>query len=287
MLIESRVTWEKLAIELDLLSRNEGPSVISLLFGLNSWLQSQEAVEPQIRQLNFMVYELIAKSEGLSEVERFNLLNQFFFIDRNFSILPLKASELQEHHFLIKNILETRSGAPISMVLLYLHFAQKLDLPINLMQIRHHYILKWERGSFSNYIDFLNDGQILNDERMMSIIHRINNDHQPQNDPLKPVSCKKLFIHYLNELITSYEIQNSYTQALRIYNVHLQVDPQNSRLLGRRALIHLKLGYTKEALSDLKRYFAFVDKTQAPSHLVAAYQELTGSKTSLRSELLH
>ncbi|NJL24753.1 MAG: hypothetical protein HC902_06015 [Calothrix sp. SM1_5_4] len=52
------------------------------------------------------------------------------------------------------------------------------------------------------------------------------------------------------------------------------MDDSNTTVLGQRALLRQRLGFAREALSDLKRYFSFVEQSHAPTELQQAWLEL-------------
>lgn len=283
------MNWEKLSIELELLGSEDPTSLLQLMMSLNSWLTPGESLEAVNRSLNFMTYELMAQTENLAEAERFELLNRYYFFIKGFQVLQLNPHETQEHHLLLKPVLEKRAGAPIAIALLYLHLAAHLDLPAYLIQLRNHYLLKWVRGGRSSYIDLCAEGRLVSEEELMQICTR-SLDSSPGTETLGILPNRKIFLRYADELVRVYDRENEFDRMHAMYNVILKVEPQNSRILGRRALLRRKLGQNKDALADLKRYFAFVDRTQAPPDMIRTFQELSGRSESLISspkEFLH
>lgn len=289
MQVESRMTWEKLAIELELLGSEDTSAIMQLLVGLNSWLCPEDSMEWASRNVNFMTYELMAQSEGLTEAERFELLNKYYFKTKGFQVLQLKPQETQERHLLLKPVLENRAGAPLAIALIYLHFAAHLDLPAYLIQLRNHYLLKWVRGGHSSYIDLCSEGRLVSEEELMQIVTRVN-EPTGVSESLNILPNRKTFLRYSEDLMKIYDRTQNNERLYAIYNVILKVEPQNSRIIGRRALLCRQMGLDKEALADLKRYFSFVDRSQAPTEMVVAFQELTGRTDTMRAhsgELLH
>lgn len=283
------MTWERLSIELELLASEDPTTLIQLMLGLNSWLTPDDSLEASSRALNFMTYELMAQSEHLSESERFQLLNDYYFKRKGFQVLQLKGQETLERHLLLKSVLEHRSGAPLAIALIYLHLAAHLDLPAYLIQLRNHYLLKWVRGGKSSYIDLCAEGRLVSEEELMQICSRVI-DVAPGSEALSIVPNRRTFLRYADELVRVYDREHEDQRLHAMYNVILKVEPLNSRVLGRRALLRRKLAMDKEALADLKRYFTFVDRTQAPPDMVRAFQELSGRPDSARGgpqELLH
>lgn len=288
MQFTSTASWEKLAIELEMLATEDPSSLAQLMATLNSWLVPQDSLEAANRTLNFMTYELMAQAETLNEAERFALLNHYYFKLKGFQILELKASETLERHLLLKPVLEARAGAPMAIALIYLHLAAHLDLPAYMIQMRNHFLLKWVRGGHSSYIDLCNEGRLVCEEELMQLVTRAVDG--PSGESLSLLPNRKTFLRYAEDLVRVYERLELHERLHSMYNVILKAEPQNSRILGRRALLRRQLGYDKDALADLKRYFAFVDRNQASPDMILALQELGGRSDILRSgaqELLH
>ena len=289
MQLDNRMTWEKLSIELELLASEDPATLIQLMMGLNGWLAPDEGLESCARMLNFMTYELMAQSESLTEAERFELLNNYYFKHKGFQVLQLKGHETQERHLLLRPVLEHRAGSPLAIALIYLHLAAHLDLPAYLIQLRNHYLLKWVRGGRSSYIDLCAEGRLVTEEELIHICARVI-DVAPGSEALSIVPNRKTFLRYADELVRVYDRGHEDERLHGMYNVILKVEPLNSRVLGRRALLRRKLAMDKEALADLKRYFTFVDRSQALPDLIRAFQELSGRPESGRNsthELLH
>lgn len=282
MTTENRMGWERLSIELELLASEDSASLIQLLIGLNGWICPEDSMEWTTRSMNFMTYDLMAQSEGLGEIDRYRLLNEYYFERKGFQILQMRPQESQERHLLLHPVLENRSGMPIIIALIYLHFAAHLDLPIHLIHLRNHYLLKWIRGDHACYIDLCSEGRLVSEEELMNIVTK-STDTPSAPQTLSVLSNRKTFLRYLEDLVKIYERLESPQRLHAAFNVILKVEPQNSRVIGRRALLRHKLGQDKDALADLKRYFSFVDRAQAPVEMLAAFQELTARPEILRT----
>lgn len=274
MQLESQISWEKLSVELELLSSEDTTTLMQLVLDLNGWLWPEGSMEPAARALNFMTYELMAQCQGLNELERLNHLNHYYFERKGFQVLDIKPSEVQERHLLPKPVLEQRAGSPIAIALFYLHFASHIDLPAYLIQMRNHYLLKWVRGGQVHYVDLCAEGRLLSEEDLMQIVARVADQSSLGAEALNVLPNRKTFLRYASELVRIYERTGLHEQLHSMFNVMLKIEPQNSKLLGRRALLRRQLGLEKEALSDLKRYFSFVEESQAPPEMIQALHDL-------------
>ncbi|MGE0526631.1 MAG: transglutaminase family protein [Bdellovibrionales bacterium] len=267
MTFDTRYTWEKLALELKLLRNEDFGALVPLCIGIHALLWPKENVESCMRGVQFMGFELLKDCEPLGEAERWEALRHFLFHERGFQISSTRPQDVHEKEVLMKCVLEERSGHPLPVVFLLLHLAQYLDLPMALIQARNHFLLKWVRSGKTIYLDLYNEGRALTDQELIQILNRSSSN-------LEVWSAKQLIAQYLELLMRTFESSQNLMQLHVVYNLMLQIDDSNTAILGQRALLRQKLGFTREALSDLKRYFSFVEKSHAPTELQQAWLEL-------------
>lgn len=267
MTLTTRFTWEKLSLELKLLRNEDFGSLIPLCVGINSVLWPKENLESCFREVQFLGFEVSKSCENLSESERWEALRRFLFDQKSFQISSHRIKDTRDRDLLIKNVLDGRCGHPLPIVFLLLHLAHFLDLPMALLQARHHFLLKWVRSGKTVYLDLYNQGRPLSDQELIQVLNRSSSN-------LEVWSAKQLMIQYLELLMQAFDSAQALNQLHIVYNLLLQLDDTNTAVLGQRALLRRKLGYNREALSDLKRYFSFVDHTHAPTELQQAWMEL-------------
>lgn len=267
MTFETRFTWEKLVLELRLLRNEDFASLIPLVVGIQSVLYPKEGAESCFRQVQFLGFELLRTCEGLSEAERWEALRSFLFNDKSFQISSHRLNDTREKDVLIKCVLDERCGHPLPLVILLLHLAQFIDLPMALLQAKHHFLLKWVRSGKTIYLDLYNEGRPLTDNELIKVINRTESN-------LEVWSAKQLVSQYLELLMHTFEKAQALNQLHVVYNLMLQMDDTNTTVLGQRALLRQKLGFQREALGDLKRYFTFVERIDAPEELQQAWMQL-------------
>ena len=267
MTFDTRFTWEKLVLELKLLRNEDFGALVPLTVGINSVLWPNENVESCFRQIQFFGFDILKTCDGMEEGQRWETLRKFIFEDKGFQLASSRAQDVCEEDVLIKSVLSERGGHPLPVVFLLLHLAHFLDIPMALIQARHHFLLKWVRSGKTLYLDLYNEGRALNDQELIAVLNR-------SSSTLEAWSAKQLMVQYLELLMHVFEQSQSLPQLHMIYNLLLQIDDSNITILGARALLRQKLGFTRDAMSDLKRYFSFVEKSHAPNELQQAWMEL-------------
>jgi regulator of sirC expression with transglutaminase-like and TPR domain len=267
MTTDARLTWEKLVIELKLLRSEDFGALVPLCIGIQSVLWPTESAEACQRHLQFMGFEILKSCEGCNEAERWEILRAFVFSAKGFQISSCRVTEIHADHLLVKPVLEQRIGHPLAVVLLLLHLAHILDLPVALIQARHHFLLKWVRSGQTIYLDLYNEGRALSDQELIQVLNR-------SSSSLEVWSAKQLVEQYLELLVSCFERTQDLLHLHIVYNLILQLDESNTTILGQRALVRQKLGFQREALVDLKRYFSFVEKSHAPTELQQCWLDL-------------
>jgi regulator of sirC expression with transglutaminase-like and TPR domain len=291
MVLDSRITWEKLGLELELLSKEEPRSLLPLLIAINSLLQMDDSHQDRCsRAINFMTYELAAMCEKQTEADRFQLLNDFIFTTRDFRVNNLNRKSLSSKDLLLNTVLEERGGAAIPVSLLYMHLAQELDLPIFIVNQPQYNLLKWVRGSKCQYIDVAERGKVLDEEELLKVMNlrpKLPTTAAAEECPSEAVSLKTLLLNYLNDLKHALLRENEVDLGHAVLSMILKVEPTNLRHLGERALLRKQMGHLKEAQQDLKRYFSFVDISNAPTEIQMASKEIQALSTAASSEVIH
>lgn len=287
MHFESRMTWEKLALELELIATEDPSTLAPVLMAINSMLWPTESQEWTHRTLSFMSYELQTKCEHKCEADRLHVLNEYFFHTKCFQIQP-HTMELQACDLLIKPVLTQKAGCCLPVSMVYLHLASALDLPIHLIHANNHYLLKWVRGGKSCYIDLNQNGYILNEQQMAQILQK---SMEPGKEPaqLDVLPARLILTRYIHDVIRVFEREKQ-DDALHIaLNILLKLEPNLLTALAKRAAVRRRLSLTKESLADLKRYFSFVEFNQAPAELQSIFYEIQTSENlpPSHSETLH
>lgn len=283
MNFETRFTLEKLVLELKLLRNEDFAALVPLSIGVHSVLWPKENIEASFRQVQFMGFEILKSSEGLSEADRFEIMRRFIFENKGFQVCTANRKDVGEDQVLLKCVLDNRMGHPLPVVFIFLYLAHFLDLPLALIQAKHHFLLKWVRSGKTLYMDIYNECRALGDQELIQFLNRSSSN-------LEVWSAKQLFTQYLELLMQTFENGQNLPQLHVVYNLLLQIDDGNTDILGQRALLRQKLGYTREALSDLKRYFSFIERTHAPVEIQQAWIELEATPEPPQrgpTEILH
>lgn len=273
MFWETKITWEKLCLELELLKTEEPPSLVPLALGIQSLL-TETIPSPSLKALNFCCYDIDKKCDHNSTEKRLQLLNSYFFSELDFQLLNFDNGFGHLEPWLFSYAMMNKTAAPIMASIIYAHFAKQLEIPIKLTNSDNMMILRWERKNGNAYIDLSNKGSLHEQSEIANLYNKIKNPPIKDCEFLTPIKTQKIIKYYLQCLCKTSTSQKNLHLYLKILNMMLKLDPWQAESLGERALLLKELGYHKEAIQDLQRYFSFSDRNQAPRQIKLAYYEL-------------
>jgi regulator of sirC expression with transglutaminase-like and TPR domain len=249
-------------------------------------LDSEVQAEWMVKRLLFLSYEFESQLHGLGTLtddEKLQQLNRFLFEKKGFVCQcdPRKLLASYEA-FLLSRTLVTRTGAPIVLALIYAFLAERVGVSIDFVDLKPtgqiKYYLRWSKNEDmslrSHFIDLSRGGATLTtDELIETLQHRFLDESDPSN-VLETMSFESFLADYLLQLKAAFLPHASVEKLLFIQNILIAYQPSSLQLLGERALLHRRLGNFRSALTDLKRFFAFVEREKAPIELVKLLDEL-------------
>ncbi len=272
------MAWSTLSQKLELVSVETPTSMIPLVLGINSLLDPQAS--RCLKKINFMSYEVAAKCDDDSELNRLYILNDYFFGDHGFQVDRGKTHEFWN----FRHIIETKRGAPLPIALIYFHFAAYIDLPLYIIQLQGFRMVKWVVENQPKYINLAAGGRILSEKQVLEVLNKMNKTALSTKDKKEPegalathleiLPLKKLLFHYVQSLIELYKYEGKDIERKTMLDVILKISPSNLKFLSQRALLLKRMGLYKEAMADLKKYFSFTSLEGSPEEIQIAFYDM-------------
>src|SRR5690606_37824633 len=110
------------------------------------------------------------------------------------------------------------------------------------------------------------------EDEVLNLLSRSQRNHNM-------LSLREMCICHLRTLVSTLMQFDNPVALHRTLNILLRAEPENTKWLAERALLRRKMGLLKEALQDIKRYFAFVERHSAAKEIVEIYEELQSHAT--------
>lgn len=155
----------------------------------------------------------------------------------------------------LNRVLERRLGIPITLALVYLEVAQRLDFPMAGVGMPGHFLVRPTVAEMEVYVDPFSQGEILFPADCQAIFQRLYGVNAAWDSNYLQIIAPQAFLaRLLNNLKLIYLNQRIFSHALIILDYLLMLfpsEPSNSR---DRGLIHYQLQNLLAARSDLEMY---------------------------------
>lgn len=180
----------------------------------------KEELTLEVEQLHHELWRHM--EEEMMPYDRIKVFNEVFFNQFKF-----RANTKNFHspaNSMINSVLETKKGNPISLCAIYLMLAQKMDLPIFGVNLPNLFILTYQLGEESFYINVFNRGLIFT---RSDIDNYLENLQLKQQDIFyDPCSHLDIILRALRNLIVSFEKLGDYHKADEIKLLLQKMDDQ-------------------------------------------------------------
>jgi len=111
----------------------------------------------------------------------------------------------------INKVLEDRRGIPLSLSVVWMFTARRLNLPIVGINLPGHFMLKYNVPKVDIYIDPFNGGKLLS--RLDCIRFMVNAGYQFSEQHLTPTTNRQILVRMLNNLAEVYSQKNDALRA--------------------------------------------------------------------------
>ena len=130
-------------------------------------------------------------------------INRYLFKELGFSGNEVNYYEADNSY--LNRVLDRRTGNPITLSLLYMLLAKRLQLPIVGIGLPGHFICRYQSTAGEFYVDPFNGGQLLTKADCVQFLQRGN--HSLSDDFLAPVTARRMFLRICSSLHQIYSEQ--------------------------------------------------------------------------------
>jgi regulator of sirC expression with transglutaminase-like and TPR domain len=167
----------------------------------------------------------------LTSFEKVKILNYILFQLHGFR--GDEVNYLHHDNSYLNKVLENKKGNPISLSIMYMLVAQRLNVPVYGVNLPHHFIMAYvedeETASLANfgdkqmishkahgeikfYINAYNGGGVFNLEQLRSILTEMELEEKPEF--IQPCTNEDIVLRVLMNLYNSYSSENKYEAEL-------------------------------------------------------------------------
>lgn len=178
-------------------------------------------------------------------------LNHFLFVERGFT--GNHDNYYDPRNTFLNDVLERRTGIPISLSLVYSEVAQRLGLPVYGVSFPGHFLAKYV-GAIEIIIDpFF--GTVISAEECAQRLQGIYGD-KARFEPrlLRPAPPREILVRMLSNLKQIYVDRSDFLRALSCVERILLLSPDVPREIRDRGILYERLECYAAAVRDFERY---------------------------------
>ena len=210
-----------------------------------------EAVAPRVRAVD-------------DAAERVSRLNHYLFVEQGFSGNRERYDD--PRNSFLNEVLDRARGIPITLAVVYVEVARRLELPVRGVGFPGHFLAKYE-GPPDILIDAF-FGRVLSEDDCQQRLRALLGDQEvlDRGTHLRPATPREILVRMLTNLKHLYVKTVDFGRALACCERILLLDPDAPLELRDRAVVYERLECFGAALADFERFLALApDDESAPA----------------------
>ena len=201
------------------------------------------------------------------------MANQFLFSELGFA--GNAADYYSVANSCLNEVLTSKTGIPITLSVVYLEIARRLARPVFGIGLPGHFVVQYDDGLYSTYIDPFHGGALLDASQCHELA---KTDGNPA--ALAHVNNRQIIARMINNLRRIYFSRGAHRKTLQIHSLLIEVDPHSAEEYKQRGMTYLQLEQTRAAKADFDRYLELApnapDRAQVEQQLTALKRWLVG-----------
>lgn len=205
--------------------------------------------------------------------KQINVLNTFLFVERRFQ--GNTENYYDPRNSYLNEVLDRRTGIPITLCVLYAEIARRLKLPLRGVNMPGHFIVRYDAPGVDLFVDPFNAGRVLTEEDCHEVILKLaGSSVQSSAAYLAPASHRVILTRMLTNLKVIYMHSNDYPRTLRTLNRLLQLNPHAATEFKERGLVYAAGRQYHAALCDLITYLTNAPHAPDAPHIQEQIEQI-------------
>jgi regulator of sirC expression with transglutaminase-like and TPR domain len=152
-------------------------------------------------------------------------------------------------------VLTERMGIPITLSVLYIEIARRLNRPVFGIGLPGHFLVQYDYGDFSTFIDPFNEGNLLFDQECLELAKQVTGySVSADSSVLQPVSKRHILIRMLNNLRAVYFKQQDPAKSSAVLDLLITAEPGAAEAYKHRGICRAQMELFKGARTDFETY---------------------------------
>lgn len=179
----------------------------------------------------------------------------------------------------LSEVLLGRTGIPITLAVVYMEIARRMERPVYGISLPGHFLVKYDDGDYSTFIDCFHRGRLLEPEECRELALRAANvDIGEGLTALQPATKRQILVRILNNFRSVYYRSKEIEKAVQVLNLLIESAPDAAEEYKQRGVLRMALREPREALTDLETYLRLAPRA-------SDRVEITGHVDNLRRML--
>lgn len=185
------------------------------------------------------------------------VLNQYLYEDLGFQ--GNQNDYYNPKNSFLNDVIDRRTGIPISLSLLYLSLAQRIAFPMVGIGLPGHFLIRPLQNQMEIFVDAFNQGEILFSQDCAALLRKMFGDRLAMHEQfLAPVTNRQFLARMLTNLKAIYVAEADLAGVLAAVERILILFPDAPVELRDRGMLLFRLQRWVEARQDLERYLLMV-----------------------------
>ncbi|OUC16719.1 MAG: hypothetical protein B0A82_00390 [Alkalinema sp. CACIAM 70d] len=219
-------------------------------------------VEEYLNALDVMAEEVQARlPKEFYPLRIIQTINRYLYDDLGFA--ANRSDYYDPRNSYLHQVIDRRLGIPITLSLIYLALAKRIDFPMVGIGFPGHFLIRPVVGEMDLYVDAFNQGEVLFKEDCAELLGQGDNPKFTVDATwFAPVSNRQFLSRMLSNLKTNYINAGNNQRSLAAIERILLLFPDTPTELRDRGIIYYQMNRWVEARQDLERYLAAKPSTQ-------------------------
>lgn len=220
-----------------------------------------------LQALDAIAAELAIRAGSAPDGRKFvRLLNQHLIEELGFR--GNEANYDDPGNSCLDQVLEKRTGIPITLSVVYIEVARRLSWPVYGIGLPGHFVVLYKDREYSTFIDPFHRGKLLTREDCRELARSITGvDVEQEPGVLDPVGTRYILVRMLNNLRSSYFKSKSYAKAARVMDLLIEAFPEQGDYYKARGVARLQLRSFGDAKRDLELYLKYSPEAEDRSEV--------------------
>ena len=207
----------------------------------------------RIEELAYMLRLRIDEDDSIPD--RISALNQFLFGELGFA--PASDDYYDPRNSFLNEVLERRTGIPITLSVIYMELGRKVGLPLQGVSFPGHFLVKCAVPEGAVVLDPYSGGISLGLPDLQKRLREVQGGEVSRAivaELLVSASNKEIIVRLLRNLKAIYLREHKLDKALPIMNWIIATMPEQTPELRDRGMIYQELECPRAALTDFETY---------------------------------